>query len=94
MRVALVGIPLLAVVIGSVAAAAPKLPAPGSAAQIAKLVAASASITTVTPTVANEIPKAANDNPASTTPDEEWVPGTQHVRLRRQEVGEEARDHG
>lgn len=61
---ALVAIPLLAVAIGTTAAAAPKLPAPGSATKIAKLVAASTAITTVSPTVASELPNVANDNPA------------------------------
>jgi hypothetical protein len=64
LRVALVGIPLLAVVIGTAAAAAPTLPTPGTASQNAKLVAASPAIATVSPTVANELPNVANDNAA------------------------------
>ena len=64
LRVAFVAIPLLAVVIGTAAAAAPTLPAPGSASQIAKLVAASPTIATVSPTVASELPNVANDNAA------------------------------
>src|SRR5579863_6561162 len=68
LRVALVGIPLLAVAIGTTVAAAPQLPAPGTASQIAKLVAASPSITTVDPTVASELPNVANDNAAADYP--------------------------
>jgi SGNH domain (fused to AT3 domains) len=64
LRIALVGIPLLAVVIGTVAAASPKLPAAGTASKISKLVAASAAIDAVSPTVANELPTVSNDNPA------------------------------
>jgi hypothetical protein len=55
---------LLAVVLGTTAGAAPTLPKAGTASQIAKLVAASAAITTVSPTVASRLPTEANDNAA------------------------------
>ncbi len=64
LRVALVGIPLLALVIGTAASAAPTLPSPGTASKIATLVAASPAITTLSPTVASELASAANNNPA------------------------------
>jgi SGNH domain (fused to AT3 domains) len=64
LRIALVGIPLLCVVIGTAAAASVKLPKAGTASQIANLVAASAAIDSVSPAVANELPTVSNDNPA------------------------------
>lgn len=52
------------VLIAGVASATPKLPLPGTAPQIAKLVAASVNITTLPPAVSKKVPTAYNDNPA------------------------------
>jgi len=55
---------LATVLLASTASAAPRLPSPGTSAQIAKLVAASVNIQTLTPTVSVKVAKAYNDNPA------------------------------
>jgi hypothetical protein len=55
---------IAAVLIASVASAAPALPSPGTSPQIARLVAASVNIQTLTPTVSKKVANAYNDNPA------------------------------
>ncbi len=63
-RASFVAIPAVAVLVASVATASPKLPAPGTSSQIAKAVAASTSITTLSSKVADEVYNSPNDNPA------------------------------
>lgn len=60
----LVAIPVVAVLLATVATAAPKFPSPGTSSQVSKAVAASTSITTLSKKVAGEVYNSPNDNPA------------------------------
>lgn len=61
---ALAGVPIAAVLVGSVAFATPKLPTAGTATAVAKAVAASPKIQKLSPTITKQINGGANDNPA------------------------------
>jgi SGNH domain (fused to AT3 domains) len=60
----LIAIPVAAVLFATVATASLNFPAPGTSSQVAKAVAASTSITTLTKKVADEVYNSPNDNPA------------------------------
>ena len=57
-------VPVAAILLASVATASPKFPSPGTSSQIAKAVAASTSITSLTSKTSSQVYNSPNDNPA------------------------------